>query len=338
MSSKLKMPTAKQLPSGSFMCRIRVNGNRYSFVRDTEEEAVRSAMLFRLQGSGDKDERKQAREMLTLSEAIDGYIERRSNVLSPSTIRGYRSYQKHRFQSVMNMKLSDVDNWQAVVNAEAKEVEAKTVKNAWGLVASSLKDVGIDVGSVRIPQIVRNEHLFLQPEEVKVFVNAIKGHRFEAAYLLGLHSARRSEICAVKKSDISNGYIHIHGSMVYDEHGDLIERKENKTSSSNRMTPVMIPRLTELAKQCKGEYLCTCSPSSLTHPLNVVCRQNGLPEVGLHGLRHSFASLCYHLGISEMQCMEFGGWSDINVMRKIYTHLADTDRKKAEEKLKGFFA
>ena len=62
-----------------------------------------------------------------------------------------------------------------------------------------------------------------------------------------------------------------------------------------------------------------------------------VPGIGVHGLRHSFASLCYHLGRSERETMAIGGWKDQNTMRKIYTHISEADLKKANEKLAAFF-
>ena len=333
----IKIPTARQLSSGSWRCEVYINGQRFSFVDKDKDEVIRKALLCKLTQDSNPDAVKKSQELLTIADAIDNYIDSRSNILSPSTIKGYKCMRKYRFQSVMGLPLSTAVNWQAVINDESGEVSAKTVKNAWGLLATVLKENHIAVPSVRLPQIVKNEHEFLQPDQIKILVKAIEGHRFELAYLLGLHSLRRSEICAVKKSDIKKDKIIVSGAKVYDEDGNLVERKENKTVTSQRTVPIMMQRINVLSNKCDTEYLCPYKPSILTNPLNTVCRQNNLPEIGLHGLRHSFASLCYHLHISEMQCMEFGGWSDIHVMRKIYTHLADVDRKSAEDKLKDFF-
>ena len=35
--------------------------------------------------------------------------------------------------------------------------------------------------------------------------------------------------------------------------------------------------------------------------------------------------------------MKLGGWSDIQTMRKIYTHIAEKDMIRAEDKLQKFF-
>ena len=337
MAKKIKVPVAEQLPSGKWRCRVMVRGVSHSFIEDSEDEAVRLAMLCKLSGSADKEDRKKMQEILTVSSAIDKYISERDGILSPSTIKSYKSIKNHRFQSIMDIPLSENINWQAVINDESKEVSAKTVKNIWGLLSAVLRDNGVETGKILLPQIIRSDHKFLQPDEIKILVKAIEGHRFELPYLLCLHGLRRSEVCAIKKSNIKDGYILVRGSKVYNDQSQLVERKENKTTLSNRDVPIMFDRLTVLAKECKTEYLCPFSPSSLCHPLNTVCRNNGLPEVGLHGLRHSYASLCYHLGLSEKQTMAYGGWSDPSVMRKIYTHLADADNKSAEDKLRNFF-
>lgn len=326
----MKTPVAIQTPSGKWRCQVCVNGKKYSITADTQRKAEAEAIGIKL------SYKKMQKSSVTLSEAIDDYIRSRANILSPSTIRSYKSIQKHRFQSVMDKPLSNQTNWQKIVNDESKTLSPKTVKNVWSFISSVLKENDINV-RVRLPQLVPNEHKFLQPEEIKTLIAAIHGHRYEMTYLLCLHGLRRSEASAVKKKNIRNGYIEVRGALVYDENSNLIERKQNKNVTSNRNVPIMIQRLNDLVSQCNTEYLCPYNISSTCHPLNTICRQNGLPEVGLHGLRHSYASLCYHLGLSEMQTMEYGGWSDPTVMRKIYTHLASADRKDAEEKLKSYF-
>ena len=334
----MKMPKARQLPSGRWRAEVSVNGMRYSFVKDDPYDAEKAALIVKLQQSNDLDDNRKANDLLTIGEAIDQYIASRDNVLSPSTVRGYKAIKKHRFQSVINIPLSAKINWQAVINDEAEDISPKTLKNSWGLICAVLEENNVSPGKVRLPRVEKQERLYFEPEQIKVFVDAIKGHKYEMAYLLCLHGLRRSEALAVKKSDIKDGYIHVHGAVILNEDNKAVTMKQGKTPASNRMVPIMVPRLQELVDDSNDGVLCPFHPNALFNPLATICRQNDLPEVGIHGLRHSYATLCYHLGVSELQAMAFGGWADITVMRKIYTHLASSSRTKAEEQLKGFFS
>ena len=97
---------------------------------------------------------------------------------------------------------------------------------------------------------------------------------------------------------------------------------------------------TELLKERNGngeDYIYNHYQGALYANIQRICENAGLPKVGVHGLRHSFVSLCYHLGISELACMKMAGYSDYATMRRIYTHLATEDEKKAENSLIRFF-
>ena len=67
--------------------------------------------------------------------------------------------------------------------------------------------------------------------------------------------------------------------------------------------------------------------------------KNGLPPVGVHGLRHSFCSvaLSTDVGMTEREVMEIGGWEDYQTVHKIYEHLSDKHRQEAAKKFSAFF-
>lgn len=101
----------------------------------------------------------------------------------------------------------------------------------------------------------------------------------------------------------------------------------------------MIPQLAEAlaAVEDKSGPVVKTNPTTLYSQINDLCKKEELPLVGVHGLRHSFASLGYHLKMSEMEVMRLGGWSDFSTVRRIYTHLADEDAANAASKIKDFF-
>ena len=312
---------AQKLPSGNYRVQYYKDGKRHSVTRPTAYEAEREAMLL---ANGNIPD-------ITLHEAIDCYINERKNVLSPSTIVGYRVIQRNRFQSVMHLPIADKIRWQQVVNDEALTISPKTLYNSWGLVKAILATYGVAVPRVQLPQRITEEHEFFQPEEIKTFVKLIEGHENEAQFLLCLHGLRKSEMLAVTDSDIKDGYIYVRGSIVRTEANTYVSRDSNKTVKSRRQVPIFIPRLETLPLERN------CRPDTIGRRFQRLCEENGLPQIGLHGLRHSFVSLCYYLGISLMVTMRYGGYSNPTVVQSIYTHLANRELKDSEKKLKQFF-
>lgn len=338
----MAVPTPRKLPSGSWFVRVTVGGQTYPITKPTKRECLNEAMAIK---SGAKA--APTRNTITLSRAIDNYIEARENVLSPSTIRGYRAIQRLRFQSAMHRVVSDMtaDQWQRLVNAEARLCSAKTLKNAWGFVHSVIGETTGQKIEVRLPQVVARDLPFLSAEQIPVFLKAVAGSSCEIAILLGLSGLRRSEILAVRWRDIDleAGCIYVHGAAVHDAAGDLVYREENKNTASRRTVPFLLPQLRAAVEREHGlhnpnDYAVSCHPNTIWKTTNKLCRRNGLPEIGAHGLRRSFASLCYHLGIPEAVTMRAGGWSDIYTMRRIYTKISEKDLSEHGQKYEAFFS
>lgn len=340
----MKTPTARKLPSGSWYCRIRVRGQDISITRPTERAAVAEAMAIKAGLREAPVVEESHRRRLTVSQAIDNYIAARENVLSPSTIRGYRIIQRNRFSCAMNLKIYEVpqEKWQRIVNAEARAYSAKTVKNAWGLLSSVIADTTGRHITVRLPQMVERDLPFLTPQQIEVFVEAIRGSSIEIPALLGLSSLRRSEILALRwdSIDFKRGLIKIEGAAVQDEKNQMVYRSQNKNQRSRRTIPIIPPLQVALEEKRKPSGLIVPGgyPSKIYNEINRICAANNLPLVGVHGLRRSFASLAYHLGFSEEMTMRMGGWSNIYTMRRIYTKLSEQDISEQSAVFTAFFA
>ena len=332
----MKLPKAVKLKSGAYRIQLKLGGKSVMVYGDTEAQCRKQALLVKSEHLAGKV--VQTRCRYTVTQAIDKYIADHPK-LSPSTVRGYRSIQKNMFADAMP-QTADAVNWQRIIDSE--NLAPKTLKNAWGFICSVLKHIGINPPSVTLPQIVSSERQFLQPEQISVFLNAMRGDDCELAALLALHSLRRSEILDVTYADIDTKkkIIHVRGAAVVNESGDLVHKAENKNASSTRDIDIMIPRLLDLVKQHDGpktDYLVDCYPNKIYKNINAACEKAGLPQIGVHGLRHSMVSLAYHLGWSELATMKVAGYSDFNTMRKIYTHLAEADKAKSVDAMSAFF-
>ena len=227
MKKGMKVPTARQLPSGKWFCRVRVNGQDVGITRGTEKEAVAEAMAVKY---GIKEAETMSRaKKLTLSQALEEYIDKRKGFISPSTIYAYESYKNQRFQSMMgvNVYTTTDDQWQAAIRREARVLSPKYVRNLWGLVSAAIFEATGRRPQVKLPEKEFNEKPYLDPDQIKVFVEAIKGDPIEIAALLELSSLRRSEMLALRwdKVDLKKKVIYVHGAMVAGDGGKLVHKK-----------------------------------------------------------------------------------------------------------------
>ena len=346
----MKVPEPRRMSSGNYYIYLRLNGVGVPVTAPTAKECKRAAELIKAEYRANKRqieppvavEPKQPKER-TVSEAIDEYLASRQNTLSPSTVRFYRSVQKHRFAAVMNKPISSVTNWQAVVDAEAKTVSVKTLRNAFCAVRTAVKAAtGIDIPHARFGVPVPNERPFLTADEIPAFVREAAATKYAVPLLLGLSSMRISEIQALDWTDIKKDpdFIQVRGAVVFDEHNKYQKKKTNKNSTSTRNVPVLIPELKaaiERDRKPSGSVM-PCSQNNLRIACRKICERAGVTEVTPHGLRHSFASLAYHLHVPEHITMEIAGWSDESTMRKIYRHIAQADIKRYQEAMGDFYA
>ena len=85
----MKIPKITKLPSGSYFCRLRLNGESIPITEDSYDKCQAKALAIKqglIQG--------HTSPSVTLRKAIDLWISERYNVLSPATIRGYRTIQR----------------------------------------------------------------------------------------------------------------------------------------------------------------------------------------------------------------------------------------------------
>lgn len=327
----MKVPEPRKLPSGNYFIRLRLGGEDIGVTAPTAKEATRKATLIKAEHLAGKRKAPPAQPR-TLRQEIDRYIAARSNTLSPLTIRGYRIIQKNRFQALLDRAPASVapGEYQSIINAEAALCAPKTLKNAWGFLRTVIHEAtGKYPPDVKLPAQTPGKGRFLAPDEIRTFVRAIAPTKYAVPALLALSSLRISEIEALRWEDIPAApkLIQVKGAVVLDEKNKRVKKASNKNASSTRSVPIMIPELAaalERDRQPRGPVM-VISANSLRYGIQTTCERNGLPVVGIHDLRRSYASLAYHLKVPEMIAAEIGGWADTATMHKIYTKIAQAD-------------
>lgn len=346
----MKVPKARKLPSGNWFIQLRLDGESVPITARTEKECIRLAELTKAEHRAGKREKPMEKEEKTITQMIDDYISDKSNLLSPSTVRNYRSVQKNRFQDLMEKAPSAIseEEWLTAFNKEAAVCATKTLKNAWYFLATVLEqkakyrlpDVNFPVGMKK-----KKKVLFLDNEQITAFIKALTengNNELTKGALLALSSLRRSEIFALdwKDVDLKKDFIRVEGAVVPDENNKFVHKETNKNETSTRLVPILIPELKavlEEEKKTSGPVV-SMSVNKLWERINRLCEKNGLPKIGVHGLRHSFASLCYHLNVPIKVTMDMGGWKDESTVSKIYTHVAKSDLDRYKNEIGAFFA
>lgn len=325
---EIKVPKPRQLQSGAWNIELRKEGE--SITEATPEACVDRARAIR--AGFLKTEKALPKQ--SLKSVIRKYVDDNEPVLAPDTVRSYESMLKNRFPAYMDLDVHTMP-WQEMISEESKKKAPKTVLNGWRMVTAALNYAQIPTPRVNLPQKSQKETPWLDYEQIQVFTKAIEGKSCELACLLALHSLRISEIRALTPDSLKKGVIHVRGAVVPDKNEKLVQKPTNKNDPSRRDIQVMIPRLTEIWPKEGTIKLQAASP--LRRMIERVCKENGLPVITIHGLRHSFASLAYHLKWDEMTTCAVGGWSDPTCVHRIYTHLSKLDLNDNVEKMKAFY-
>lgn len=289
--TKSDAPTARQLPSGSWTCRVRVDGRDVSITRPTKAEAVAEASAIK---HGLKAPDKAA-STITLREAYRKYIESRDGVISPSTAAEYKRLQKTSFQSLMDLPASSItsEQIQREIGKMVKNGKSpKYIRNVEGLLVSVLKQFAPDSRiSVILPQKRKVELRRIEDPEIGKIIAAFSGTDMELPVLMALWMGMRmSEIRGARFEDISGGRLHICRAIVSGENGD--EVKPPKTFSGDRWVsvPAHIQTLIDATGRSEG-YIVPISGQTIYNRFIRGLDAAGIPRCRFHDLRHPYVKL-----------------------------------------------
>lgn len=319
------MEKAKKLPSGSWFCRVnytdeegKYRSKSFTCKKKGEAEAKASAFLM------EKEHAKRP-ENKTLGELADNFIEGRSNILSPSTIRGYKRIRRTAFQDIIDVRLALLtkDLYQKAINNYSAKRSYKTVISAHTFFNKLLNEKGITIGNeVNLPQKTKSEIEIPSTEEVSAFLKSVEDSNIYLMVLLATTlGLRRSEIFGLKWKDIDfrDKTIHIERARVMNEFGEYVE-KTTKTTQSDRVLRMPQILIDSLGKRGNTEeYLITGSLDAISASYNRAMKKYGFPY-SLHTLRHYCASVMLQQGIPNKYASEFMGHSTENMLQRVYQH------------------
>lgn len=332
------MANAKKLPSGNWRVNLYIgkddNGKRKykSFTAETKKEAEFLAATYNLK-------RKEKPKDITVGDAIDGYIQSKENVLSPSTIGGYKAIRKNQLQGIMNVPLNKIDNIiiQNEINRESSRLSPKSVQNAHGLLSAS---IAIYMPDFKIKTTLpAKKHKIKDLPTPEQIIKAVENTDIELPVMLALClGLRMSEIRGLRFTDVSdNGVITIQNTIVT-VGNKVIEKTQTKTYNSTRQikAPEYIISLIKKIDN-KDKHIITFSGLKIYRHFKSIIAKNNLKDMTFHDLRHLNASIMLALGVPDKYAMERGGWATSSTLKNIYQHTFSDERKNIDNKINDYF-
>lgn len=335
----MKIPTPRKLSSGTYFIQLRLNGKSTCITDTTKEKCIAKAMSIK---SG-LIELKKPSNITVLTAMID-YIDRRKSRLSPTTASVYEGFTRNHFQSIHDIKLSNL-TWKDVDNAvnhecsrlsfKGEKLSPKTIKNAYNFLQSVLieNDISFDK-KIRLPDVPRKVIEILPPE---LIIPVIKGTEIELPCLLSMWlTLSVSEIRGLKKSkSIVNGNL-IVKEVIVDVKGVPTVKKVGKEEQRTRALAIP-PYIMELIKSVDDDVIVPLTSQSLNRRFQRMLKNSNIPPMNFHKLRHISASVMADLDIPSAIAIERGGWKTDTVMKNVYTHTFQKSRINADIKISNYF-
>ena len=313
-----------------------------------------------------KDETEK-KEKIKFLDFLEQSITNNKNSIEYTTYKSYRDQQKiiERFFSVKNLDLENVtvadilDFYNYLSNV--RKNTNNTVIHYHALLRKTFTEAYIrklikENIMLEIPRPKKEKYIseVFNLKEINIFLNHIKGHKFELEMNLALfYGFRRSELLGLRFSviDFDNNTILVNTKITSSEKEKLVPKQKMKNDSSYRIMPLLdsikkliIQRMERIKKDkhffksiytkkwegfvCVGENGELIKPDRVTRTFRKLINECGLKEIRLHDLRHSCATLLYEQDIQLKDIQMWLGHSDIQTTANIYSHFDYTRKEK----------
>ena len=332
------MAKAKKLPSGNWRVQASktINGKlvKKSFTANSKKEAEYMAAEWQIE-----IEQENAVENITLEQAYDKYIKMKNAVLSPSTVRTYKSLMDYTFDSIMYLPITKITPQliQIEINNLSARRTPKYVRNAYGLLTAVLNafKCKIDLDSITLPQKKKPKLYIPDDNDVKKILEYVKDSPMEIPILLAAFGPmRRGEICALTSKDIHNNIVSVNKALVLTEKKEWII-KAPKTDSSYRKIeyPDFVIKKIE---NIEGNIV-NLTPTAITKAFERILKKCNLPSFRFHDLRHYAVSTLHSINVPDKYIMARGGWATNHTMNNVYNHILQSKKDELSQTITAHF-
>lgn len=334
------MPKAERLPSGNYRIRVYVgsemkDGKR---VRHYETFTGPNKKQVELEAARFAASNKSEGQDIIFAEALSGYIASKENVLSPSTVLGYKRMERNYFHEIKNKKLSAISQKavQGMINGYATNLSPKTIQNIHGLFSAVMRMYAPDRSFyTKLPQKKKTEIHIPSEKDIKIIREFIKGSPLEIPFLLATQlGLRASEIAGLKKDCITKSTITIKQAMVESESGAVMKAPK---SFSGYRTLQCSTSLSSLLLDSPYDPISGLSARQISFQWGGLIRKIDVEPFGFHKLRHYFASQAMLQGIPLRYIAEMMGHASTKMLEQIYLHTFPDKKTEYGAKMVSYF-
>jgi len=308
----------------------------------------------------------------------------RDGCVAPSTLHDYRYHVRAHIAPVLGkLKLQEIDHKRVdsfMKTMLDKNLSQRTCQYAYAVIRRALqfavdwKYIPSNPASARMRAAKRrvsaplSKIRFLTADESRAFVEAVRGDRYEALYILAITTGmRQGEMLGLQWSDLDleNGNLTINRALHRTKRprsevgpDGWFELRHPKTAGSRRT--IEIPEVTVAAlhgqKAFQAELKAVAGSSwqeqklvfttnvgtpvdtsNVLHSFQRLLKRTGFDKMRFYDLRHTHASLLISVGVHPKKIAERLGHASIKLTMDLYGHLFEgSDRESAARMQKMF--
>lgn len=277
-------------------------------------------------------------------------------------------------RKVTKLTRLDIQNWidaMAEKKMGSKTLSPKTVKNYYSVLSGMMKfAVRMEIierspcHDILLPKEIKKEARYYSKEEVAAFLEALESIsgdeiKYKAVLYIALFGGlRNGEIMGLNWEDLDEASrtISIKRTRLVRKGGGVYEDTP-KTERSERVISLpqsVISLLMELKVQQMEAKLFWGSewrdspamfknklgdpmyPKAPARWLSTFVKNNGLPYISMHGLRHTHTSMLAYLDTDKLDISRRLGHSQLSTTLNIYTHLFEDSDRQIANRLEDF--
>lgn len=290
--------------------------------------------------------------------------------IRPVTAKKYIEAQAAIKRLAPNLTLGKINRMkvQKLLTAYGKDHEIATCKGFFHMIRACLQNAQYDDLIVKDPtfklkassqkQHITTKAKYLEKNQAEKLAevlsdsNTVASDMFDFDMRTGL---RFAELLGLTPKDINDHVINIDKTWLYKKGKDA-EFGDTKNSASHRQIVIDDQALADIDK-----YLDNCESdepifvkalsneagfepteaqkykaiyhSTLNNKLARFCKKAEVPRIGIHGLRHTHASLLFSAGISILSISKRLGHANTTTTEKVYVHLIKDQQEKDNQKM-----